>query len=227
MSKDALCDADIRPSLRRWLERQHAEDSVMLLDEFPLFGGDVRADMVAVNGSMHGYEIKSARDTLDRLERQVGAYGAVFDRASLVVSECHLKDARKVVPDWWGILLVQCVGGGACFKFDRRGRANPDRQGRALVALLWRAEALSLLVTLGLHAGMRTATMSEMMDVLVTHVPLKTLGDLVRQKLRARGDWLAAARQKRDDATCPQPATPYRRQRTSHPRSPECTHPPN
>jgi hypothetical protein len=112
VKSSTICDADIRPFLRIRLAQQHIGDSVLFLDEFPLYGGDVRADLVAMNGSIHGYEIKSARDTLDRLPRQVDAYGAVFDRASIVVSDRHLNPARAIVPDWWEILLVQCVGGG-------------------------------------------------------------------------------------------------------------------
>lgn len=227
MSRTPLCDSEIRPYLRLRLEAQHARDGVLCIDEFPIYGGDVRADMVAVNGSMHGYEIKSAKDTLDRLPRQVSAYGAVFDRASIVVSECHLNGARVLIPDWWEILLIQCVGGGACFKCLRRSRLNPDREGRALTALLWKAEAMALLTDLGLHAGMKSATMSEMMDKLVENVPVKKLSVLVRQKLRARGNWLSAARQRRDGAMSPQLATQSRRRRTLYSRTSECTRLPN
>src|SRR5688572_5143792 len=118
-----MCDADIRPFLRQRLARQHAGETVLFLEEFPLYGGDIRADMVAINGSLHGYEIKSAKDNLNRLASQVSAYGAVFDHASIVVSECHAGSVTKMVPDWWEILLVQCVGGGVCFKTRQRGRA--------------------------------------------------------------------------------------------------------
>ncbi len=208
------CDADIRPFLRQRLEIEHAGENLLLLEEFPIYGGDVRADVVAMNGSIHGYEIKSDRDTLARLPRQVEAYGAVFDRASLVVSESHLEPARELLPDWWGVLLVQCVGGGVCFRYLRRGRANPSREGRALTALLWKVEAMSILVELGLDAGMRSATMADMMDKLAESVSVKKLSALVRQSLLARGDWLAASRRKRDGATSQQPATHGRRRRT-------------
>lgn len=219
MTGTDLCDADIRPFLRKRIESQHEAGSVVLVDEFPLFGGDVRADVVAMNGSLHGYEIKSARDTLDRLPRQVSAYGAVFDRASIVVSESHLEGVNQIVPPWWEILLVQCVGGGACFKCERRGKANPAREAMALAALLWRAEAYSILVSLGLDGGMRSATMSEMMDKLAENVPVKKLGELVRHKLRARGDWLSAARRKRDDATCQPLANRFRSRYTVRSRT--------
>jgi hypothetical protein len=209
-----ICDASIRPFLRQRLELEHAGERLLILDEFPIYGGDVRADMVAMNGSIHGYEIKSDRDKLTRLPRQVDAYGAVFDRASIVLSEAHLEPARPLLPDWWEILLVQCVGGGVCFRCLRRGRPNPSREGRALTALLWKAEAMSLLVQLGLDAGMRSASMSDMMDKLAENVSVGKLSGLVRQCLLARGDWLAASRRKRDDAKSQQLAIHDRRRRT-------------
>ncbi len=214
-----ICDADIRPYLRQRLEHEHAGGHLLLLEEFPIYGGDVRADVVAMNGSIHGYEIKSDRDTLARLPRQVDAYGAVFDRASIVVSESHLGPARVLLPDWWEILLVQCVGGGVCFRCLRRGRPNPSREGRALTALLWKAEARKLLVELGLDAGMRSATMSDMMDKLAENVTVKKLSVLVRQSLLVRGDWLAASRRKRSDAKSQPPATHVGRRRTLYSRT--------
>jgi hypothetical protein len=215
----ATCDADIRPFLRQRLARQHAGDTLLLLEEFPLYGGDVRADIVAINGSLHGYEIKSAKDNLNRLASQVPAYGAVFDRASLVVSECHVDSVAKLVPDWWEILLVQCVGGGVCFKTRQRGRANPAREAHALVSLLWKAEALSILTLFGLDGGMKSASLSQMMDRLIDSVSVKELALLVRQKLRARGDWLAASRQRRHDEMSRLRATPGHRRRTLYGRS--------
>jgi len=221
MNQITTCDASIRPYLRDFVAMQHAGDSLKVVEEFPLYGGDVRADMVAMNGSLHGYEIKSHKDNLDRLPRQVEAYGAVFDRASLVVPEPHLDSAKILIPDWWQILLIQCVGGGVCFKCLRRGRANPDREGFALAALLWRPEALMLLTTLGLEAGLKSAPMAKMMDRLVESVSVKKLAELVRQRLLARGDWLTASRQRRDGETSQRPATHVRRRRTLYSRSSE------
>jgi hypothetical protein len=49
-----------------------------MLDEFGLEHGEVRVDVAVINGELHGYEIKSERDTLERLPRQVKAYSAVL-----------------------------------------------------------------------------------------------------------------------------------------------------
>lgn len=227
MSNVIYGDSDIRPFLLQRLAQQHVGDSVLFLEEFPIYGGDVRADIVALNESLHGYEIKSAKDKLNRLPNQVEAYGAVFDRASVVVSECHLEPVISIVPNWWEILLIQSSGDSICFKTRQRGRTNPAREARALAALLWKAETLSLLITLGLDAGMRSATMAQMMDRLVASVPVRQLGIYVRQKLHARGDWLSASRQKRCDAMRQPHATPFRHRRTLYSRTSECNRLPN
>ena len=47
----------------------------MILDELGICRGRVRIDLTVVNGLLHGYEIKSERDTLARLETQADLYG--------------------------------------------------------------------------------------------------------------------------------------------------------
>lgn len=64
----ALCDADIRSVLRSRLSFQHAaEADTVVIEELGLCRGQVRVDVSVVNGLLHGYEIKSDRDSLRRL----------------------------------------------------------------------------------------------------------------------------------------------------------------
>jgi len=78
-------DAQIRELLLPFVRIEHANTSpALLIEEFAIYGGSNRADLAALNGISHGYEIKSDRDTLSRLPDQVSAYGAVFERATLV-----------------------------------------------------------------------------------------------------------------------------------------------
>ena len=78
-------DAEIRPALREHLLRRHAsETDTVLIEELGLRRSHVRVDLAVVNGSLHGFEIKSDRDSLRRLARQVDLYSQVLDRATLV-----------------------------------------------------------------------------------------------------------------------------------------------
>ncbi len=66
-----LADSDIRPLLREWLRARHEGDpETVILDELGICRGRVRIDLTVVNGLLHGYEIKSDRDTLARLATQ-------------------------------------------------------------------------------------------------------------------------------------------------------------
>src|SRR5687767_12122105 len=83
-----LREYHIRRGLRAELERKlRAHSNTVIIDEFRLF--DARIDLAVINGSMHGYEIKSEADNLDRLERQIPAYNAVFNRVTAVVAQRH------------------------------------------------------------------------------------------------------------------------------------------
>ncbi|NVJ06384.1 sce7726 family protein [Myxococcus sp. AM001] len=106
----------------------------------------LRVDVVVIDDEMHGYELKSERDTLTRLPRQVAAYGAALDRATLVVAEGHLAKASALVPEWWGLSIAHSVGGSAVRVDAHRFAArNPEQQMCSVARLLWRPDALKLL----------------------------------------------------------------------------------
>ena len=143
---DAPGDREIRSALLASLRALHAnEDDVALLEELGLCRGEVRIDVTVVNGSLHGYEIKSDRDSLRRLARQVAVYSAVLDRATLVVGERHVRVAVELVPSWWEVLLAKVTPAGLVLTQLRVGGVNENRDGRALVELLWLEHALALL----------------------------------------------------------------------------------
>ena len=73
------------------------------MDEFAILEGSGRIDVAVVNSKLHGYEIKSAVDTLERLPSQQESYSKVFDRITLVADERHIPEAVKILPPWWGL----------------------------------------------------------------------------------------------------------------------------
>src|SRR5262245_54428221 len=133
-----LADSDIRPALRRYVRAVHPHESgTVLLEELGVCRGQVRVDLAAINGAIHGYEIKSDRDSLRLLAGQVEVYGRVLDRATLVVGARHVDEAMSIVPSWWGVLLVAPTATGPAFVPRRRDRLNRSRDPRAMVELLW------------------------------------------------------------------------------------------
>lgn len=99
-------DPQIRKLLRHQIASLDDDPSSVVLEEVGICRCTVRADLVHVNGVLHGYEIKSDRDSITRLSEQVALYSQVFDFATLVVGERLLGKALRQLPSWWGAIVV-------------------------------------------------------------------------------------------------------------------------
>ena len=182
-----LCDSAIRPALRSWLFLKHANEfDTVLIDELGLCRGQVRVDLAVVNGQLHGYEIKSDRDSLRRLAVQVETYGKVLDRATLVVGERHLAEASSIVPAWWGVLYVCATAEGLRFKTVRRARNNPHRDPHSLVELLWLDHAMALLQERNAARGVHGKPRRIVWDRVCSHFGVDEIAAAVRTRLKAR-----------------------------------------
>ena len=107
-SEKPMDDICLRAALKnKILDRYLKHPTTVIIDELGLSHNTARIDLAVVNGIIHGYEIKSDRDTLRRLPLQIDIYNAVLDRVTLVVGEKHLKKASNAIPEWWGIKLAE------------------------------------------------------------------------------------------------------------------------
>jgi hypothetical protein len=182
-----LRDVDIRPALRADLLGRHADEpDTVIIDELGVCRGRVRVDLAVVNGTLHGYEIKSDRDSLRRLKTQIDFYGKVLDRATLVVAERHLSGALDILPAWWGVVRVSDMARGQNFSTVRRGRRNPCRDPRALVELLWLEDALALLEERQVARGVRGKPRRLVWDRVCEYLSLGEIAAAVRTQLKAR-----------------------------------------
>ena len=186
-------DADIRAVLLEHLRQRHGNDAtVAFVEELGLCRGQVRVDVAVVNGSIHGYEIKSDRDSLRRLARQAAVYGLVLDRATLVVGSKHAAEAAEAVPAWWEVQIVVPNGSGLRVKRLRRGSENPARSARALVELLWLEDAQALLADRGALRGFRGRPRREVWDRVCALYGLDEIASAVRVQLKARTEQRSA-----------------------------------
>lgn len=187
----AMRDLDIRLALRSQLAEAHAQDDTLILDELGLCQGAVRADLAVINGSLAGFEIKSDRDTLQRLPQQAAIYGQVFDYITIVVGSKHARGLTKLIPPFWGITVVSGSRGNVSLKQRRRPRRNKAVDPLSVARLLWRDEAIALLTEFGLDRGLRTKPRRELWSALADAVPFDELSFRVREQLRSREDWRA------------------------------------
>jgi len=75
-----------------------------MLNEFRV--GECKADIAILNGTATVYEIKSERDSLTRLERQVAAYAKVFARVYVIAGENHVAAVMDSAPKDVGVLRL-------------------------------------------------------------------------------------------------------------------------
>jgi hypothetical protein len=188
-------DGDLRVALLRRLERRHARDvDTLILQELGIRHGRARVDVAVVNGSLHGYEIKSDSDSLGRLAQQASVYGSVLDRVTLVVGGRHAEAAMGMIPDWWGVQVAKMgPRGGVLFSSVRRGRNNPSQDVVAVAKLLWRDEALELLSQLRAEKGFRSKPRAAIYAQLAKVARLEEIRSRVRDRLRGRTGWRSDA----------------------------------
>lgn len=191
-------DGDVREALYRKVLNEHRDDpDTLVLDEVGICRGSARVDIAVVNGFLHGFEIKSERDTLQRLPAQVAIYSSTLDRVTLVCAASHVADAESIVPNWWGIKVATSGPRGAIhFREQRRPKLNPNIDAAALALVLWNAEAIALLEAKGLGRGAKGKSREALALRIAEQVPLNELRDYVRETLKKRKGWRSGVQQK-------------------------------
>jgi len=194
MKSPLMNDTQLRIATRQVLFVHHMGDAeTVIFDELGVQHGLARIDLAVVNGELHGFELKSDRDTLARLPEQAESYGRVFDRVTLVLEERHVRGAVDLVPDWWGV-RVACQESDKLRFWDlKHALRNPSPDPAAIVALLWREEALHFLEELGIAGGMRSKCRAEIYSRLATKIDIDVLCNRVRTCLRKRLNWRSGA----------------------------------
>lgn len=188
-------DADIRRSLRQTLVQQFSgEPGTLIIDELGIGQGERRVDLAALNGQLHGYEIKGPRDSLARLAGQAEHYARVFDRMTLVVHPRHEADAIAQIPAWWGVTIVfRAQDADVAFGDGRAPQDNPALEPREIARLLWREEALLVLERYDIDRGVRSKPKRHLYDRLAGALDLPVLRDEVLAALKNRTTWRADA----------------------------------
>jgi hypothetical protein len=197
MQTPPMNDIDIRSALKLKFAHCYGHDpETLLLEELGLRHGAIRVDLALVNGQLHGFELKSDRDRLDRLPRQSATYNKVFDRMTLVVGQRHADRAVRMIPEWWGVELARKNANGAIeFTTSRGALENPAPDPLSIAKLLWREEALGVLIELGQAKGLFSKPRAHIHSRLAEVCEIQLLRFRVRDRLRNRGDWRSGERQ--------------------------------
>lgn len=193
-------DKEIRRALLQDLHRRYHNDAeTLIIEEFGLCQGDARVDIAVINGTIHGYEIKSEKDTLRRLPGQQSIYNKVFDHVTVVASAYHLPKIRRQVPNWWGLSEVQCIDKVIELVKKRACKKNELVNPQALVQLLWREETVEILNRRNLHQGLSGKPRPQLWARLAESLTVADLSDEVRKKIKMRKHWRSDEKQAPDD----------------------------
>jgi len=180
-------DSDVRHAVKDWLGAEYAHDpDSYIVEEMGVWSGTVRIDVAIINGSLSGYELKSDRDTLERLPHQRDIYGHVFDYLHLVVGKRHAEDAEKLLPSWWGIRIAVATGSEIKLLPHREASLNPSPSPYLIAELLSKEEAIGVLCALGSVKGWRSKPVRHIHEHLAAELPLNELKDRVRAILKKR-----------------------------------------
>lgn len=144
-------DSDIRTALHaKRLRRAKTHPDTIVIDELGLAHARSRIDVAVINGCIQGYEIKSAKDTLDRLGPQIDIYRETLQKLTMVAAPKHVPGILANTPEWCGVMAAeQGPRGGISFHIVRNALTNPDIDPVMLAHLLWRDEVIHLLAQIG------------------------------------------------------------------------------
>jgi hypothetical protein len=181
-------DGQIRFSLHARLAEAHGrEPDTRIQNELGLCQGATRVDVAVINGHLSGYEIKSDRDTLARLPKQVELYNNVLDFSWIVTTPRFAEKVDGYISAWWGLLVVEPLSESAVEwhmvrDAARNGTVNPI----SVAQLLWREEAMEELRQRSADRGLSRATRWVVWERLIETVTLAELQEIVRRRLKVR-----------------------------------------
>jgi hypothetical protein len=152
------------------------------MHELDLPRPSARVDVAVVNGEFAGFEIKSDVDSLRRLPGQIAAFAGVFDRVSLVTTDRHLTEAKKVVPAWWGIVYTR----RGKIDYDRYPDLNPHVRPDSLLWLLKKVELMATLRSADIDNFLAADRYSALARRALENLSLNTIKEAVRLTLKSR-----------------------------------------
>ncbi len=136
-----LNDATIRVALKNYLNSK-AQKPKLLVEELRIHNGNSIADLVAVYGFLHGFEIKGESDSVSRIRKQAEYYERSFPMLTLVTTANHIRWALTNVPHYWGIIEASESSSGIKFNYLRAASNNPFFSRETSLLMLWKDELI-------------------------------------------------------------------------------------
>lgn len=191
MSDSLTKDTDIRRALHaKRLKKAKAQPDTLVVDELGLAHAKSRVDVAVINGCIHGYEIKSAKDNLDRLASQIDIYRQTLQKLTIVAAPKHIEGIVAHAPEWCGVIMAeQGPRGGISFQVFRNAAANPDIDPVMMAHLLWRDEVIELLDRAGYAPKDFRRPRKQLYEMLCESMTLPEITASIRRFMVQRRTW--------------------------------------
>lgn len=175
-------EVEIRKRLIAVLSDSHEGRAAEFIAEMFFAGFSRRADLIMVNGNLSVFEIKSERDTLDRLVGQIESYVKFFENVTVVCSSKHIENATKLVPETVGIWEVKNNG---LIRVERMAKTQSFKSAVNLISFLPVDEIKLFLRENNLSAvGNREALVQKADLISILEIKNYVLAFLKRRKIR-------------------------------------------
>lgn len=183
-------DLVIREKLKDKLIKSNKRHNSIVIDELGICRGVARVDIAVINSKIHGYEIKSDSDTLDRLPNQINLFNKVFQMMTIVTGYHHLEKVERTIPAWWGIKIAQFNEDNRVIITPyRKNHINPSPETFYLAQLLWKNETIDVLEELNLSQGYKSKPCNILWKRLSENITYSGLIPIIKAKFKQRSDW--------------------------------------
>ena len=163
---------------------KHSLQTASMINEFRV--GDCKADIAILNGTATVYEVKSERDSLTRLERQIAAYATVFAKVYVIAAESHIRAVANTVPDSVGIL---CLNSRHQISTLRDAADRPESTSPGAIFDAIRAEEARMILSsfgVSIHRVPNTELHAVLREAFVKLDPIQAHEGMVRVLKRTR-----------------------------------------
>lgn len=197
MNEDQIRDAVIAKISSTASGAEAAFIAEMFVDRFAR-----RADLVVANGKLAAFEIKSHRDSLERLQGQLESYCRFFEQVTVVCAPRHVQGVKAATSPEIGIWSISDDGQ---LKSVRSAKVLPQTSTSSWLSFLPVDELRNLLRERRLPRAGRRCDLAEQAKQL----PLKDVRSYVLSYLKRREDRIAkrALQVMNSRATAPPPCS--------------------
>lgn len=191
-----MTETEIRNALIHRLSASSSGAKAAFISEMFVDKFSRRADLVMANGKLSVFEIKSARDTLERLEGQISSYQNFFEEVTVVCATRHQVNVEALVPKNIGVWLIDSDGH---LSVVRKAKAEQLPSIENWLSFLPVDELKKLLRNKGLRS---TGNRSNLVDA-ASLLPVKCIRTYVLSFLKRRDERIDTLRAKKIEKVAP------------------------